>query len=61
VGDGALIAILKVERRNRENGKSSGRAWPALVVRILDGKVVFFEGYIDRRKAIDDLGVAAER
>jgi ketosteroid isomerase-like protein len=60
-GEGALIAIVKVERRNRESGEVEWKAWPALVVRILNGKVIFFEGYVDRRKAIEDLGVAVEQ
>jgi ketosteroid isomerase-like protein len=57
-GDGALVAACKVERRNRESGYLDWKAWPALVLRIHGGKIVFLEGYVDRRKAFDDLGVA---
>lgn len=56
-GDGALIAICKVERRNRESGDLEWKAWPALVMRVSGGRIVFFEGYVDRRKAFKDLGV----
>jgi ketosteroid isomerase-like protein len=59
--EGALIAIVKVERRNRESGEVEWKAWPALVVRIFEGRVVFLEGYVDRRKAIEDLGIAVEQ
>ena len=31
--------------------------WPAAVFRIRDGKIVFFEGYQDRNKALRDLGL----
>ncbi len=54
-GDGALIALVDVKRFDRAAGKLEWKAWPAFVVRILDGKVVFFEGYVDRRKAISTL------
>jgi hypothetical protein len=33
------------------------KAWPAAVVRVLDGKLAFFEGYVDRRAALAALGV----
>jgi ketosteroid isomerase-like protein len=56
-GGGALVLLLEVERRNPSTGKVGWKAWPAIVVRISDGKVAYIEGYIDRRKALDDLGV----
>jgi len=56
-GDGALIAMLEVERRNRESGEVVLKAWPAIVTRIDGGKVVFLEGYVNRRKALEALGL----
>jgi hypothetical protein len=56
-GGGALVLLLEVERRNPRTGKVGWKAWPAIVVRIYQGKVAFLEGYIDRRKALTDLGL----
>jgi ketosteroid isomerase-like protein len=56
-GEGALIAILEVERRDRETGGVALKAWPAIVVRIDGGRFVFLEGYVDRRRALTALGV----
>lgn len=56
-GDGALVALLRVERRDRQSGDLDWKAWPALVVRVEGGKVVFLEGYVDRQKAFAELGV----
>jgi ketosteroid isomerase-like protein len=50
-GEGALIALLEVERRDRESGKVEWKAWPAIVIRVSGGKVVFLEGYVSRPKA----------
>ena len=57
-GGGALILLLEVERRNPRTGKVGWKAWPAIVVRINQGKTAFLEGYIDRREALADLGVS---
>lgn len=57
-GGGALILLLEVERRNPHTGKVGWKAWPAIVVRINGGKVAYMEGYIDRRKAFEDLGLS---
>jgi ketosteroid isomerase-like protein len=56
-GEGAVILLNKVLRKDRESGEVVWKAWPAIVVRVLGGKIVFWEGYIDRRKALVDLGV----
>jgi hypothetical protein len=56
-GAGALVAMMEVERRERETGKVALQAWPAIVVRVKGGRVVFIEGYVDRRKALAALGV----
>jgi ketosteroid isomerase-like protein len=59
-GDGRAIVLQKVDRRNRETGRSEWKAWPALVIRVRDGQVTFVEGYTDRRKAFSDLGIEPE-
>jgi hypothetical protein len=56
-GGGALVLLLEVERRNPRTGKVGWKAWPAVVVRIHGSKVAYMEGYIDRRKALEDLGL----
>jgi hypothetical protein len=56
-GEGAIILLNRVLRKDKETGDVVWKAWPAIVVRILDGKLVFFEGYIDRRQALADFGV----
>jgi ketosteroid isomerase-like protein len=56
-GDGAVITISEFKRIDRETGEVAWKTWPAAVVRILDGKCVFFEGYIDSRKALEEFGV----
>src|ERR1044072_1617315 len=56
-GDGALITVMKVTRLDKETGEVAWKAWPALVQRIHAGKLVFNEGYVDRRKAFAALGV----
>jgi ketosteroid isomerase-like protein len=56
-GDGALIAMMEVERRDRETGEVELRAWPATVIRVQGGRIVFLEGYVDRRKALTALGL----
>jgi ketosteroid isomerase-like protein len=60
-GGGALVALLEVERRNPRTGKVGWKAWPAIVVRVSDGKVAYIEGYIDRRQALADLGLPRRR
>ena len=59
-GDGTVIVVQKVDRRDPETGDLELRAWPALVIRVENGKVVFIEGYPDRRKAFTDLGLEPE-
>ncbi|MFI5028728.1 MAG: hypothetical protein ACHQCF_07105 [Solirubrobacterales bacterium] len=56
--DDALILYPKVLRKSRESEEVSWKAWPANVDRVHQGKFVFFEGYVDRRQALADLGVA---
>jgi ketosteroid isomerase-like protein len=56
-GDGAIVVFVKAKRIDRDSGEVVWKAWPAIVCRVHDGRFVFFEGYIDRRKALDDLGV----
>jgi ketosteroid isomerase-like protein len=56
-GDGAVIAVSEFRRVDRDTGEVAWKTWPATVVRILDGKVVFWEGYIDARRAFEDYGV----
>jgi hypothetical protein len=56
-GEGAMILLLKINRVDNESGEVVWKAWPAVVLRIKDGKCVFFEGYIDRRQALADFGV----
>jgi ketosteroid isomerase-like protein len=56
-GEGAVIAMTKVKRLEKGTGEVAWKAWPAVVMRVHGGKMVFNEGYVDRRKALDDLGV----
>jgi hypothetical protein len=56
-GEGALILLNRVLRKDKETGEVVWKAWPAVVVRVLDGRFVFFEGYIDRRQALADFEV----
>ncbi len=56
-GEGAVVVLLEVRRVDKETGEVAFKAWPANVVRVQDGKFVFFEGYPDRRKALADLGI----
>jgi hypothetical protein len=56
-GEGALVLMAKVRRVNGASGEVVWKAWPAAVVRVLEGKLVFFEGYVDRRAALAALGV----
>jgi ketosteroid isomerase-like protein len=56
-GDGAVITISEVRRVDRDTGEVVWKTWPAAVVRVQDGKCVFFEGYIDSRKALEEFGV----
>jgi hypothetical protein len=46
-----------VIRRSRETGEVELRAWPAVVLRVREGKTVSLEGYRDRRKAFSELGL----
>jgi ketosteroid isomerase-like protein len=59
-GDGQVILVQRVDRLDRESGELELRAWPALVIRVENGMVVFVEGYPDRRKAFADLGLDPE-
>jgi ketosteroid isomerase-like protein len=53
----ALLAEDTVVRRDPETRRVEMRACPAIVARVRDGKIVFLEGYRDRRKAFSDLGL----
>src|SRR3954452_18769132 len=55
--DGAIVLLTKVERIDKETGKVVFKAWPANVVRVLDGRMAFFEGYVDRRRALAEFGL----
>jgi hypothetical protein len=55
--EGAVLVLIKFLRKDRETDEVAWKAWPAVVMRVLDGKMVFFEGYIDRRQAFADYGV----
>jgi ketosteroid isomerase-like protein len=59
-GNGQVIVVQKVDRLDPETEQLELRAWPAVVVRVKGGKVVFYEGYQDRRKAFSDLGLEPE-
>jgi hypothetical protein len=56
-GDGTVITITEFRRVDRDTGEVGWKTWPAGVLRVLDGKFVFLEGYIDARKAFEDYGV----
>jgi hypothetical protein len=56
-GEGAIVLLNKVRRVDKETGEVVFKAWPAAVVRVHNGRFFFFEGYVDRRKALADLGV----
>jgi ketosteroid isomerase-like protein len=55
-GDGTVLAVYKLVRTARE-GADYMTAWPALVCRVRDGRIVFFEGYTNQSKALRDLGL----
>ena len=59
-GDGTVLVLQTVTRRDRETGEVQLRAWPAAVFRVRDGRITFVEGYGDRRKAFTDLGIEPE-
>jgi ketosteroid isomerase-like protein len=59
-GDGTVLVLQTVTRRNLQTGEVELRAWPAAVFRVREGKIVFLEGYGDRRKAFTDLGLEPE-
>ena len=56
-GDGRAIMLQTVTRRNPESGQVEMTAWPAAVIRVQNGRVVFLEGYQDRRQAFIDCGL----
>ncbi len=56
-GGGALLVNLNNRRIDREGGEVVWKAWPTFVLRVLAGRLVFCEGYIDRRQAYADYGV----
>jgi ketosteroid isomerase-like protein len=59
-GNGKVIMLQTVTRRNPDTDEVEVRAWPATVLRVRDGQIVFVEGYQDRRKAFTDLGLEPE-
>src|SRR5262249_15051898 len=59
-GGGRGILVQQVDRIDPKTGDLELRAWPALVIRIENGKVVFIEGYPDRRRAFTALGLEPE-
>jgi ketosteroid isomerase-like protein len=56
-GEGAVIVLTEFRRVDRDTGEVAWKTWPAAVLRVEDGKCVFFEGYIDSRKALEEFGV----
>jgi hypothetical protein len=56
-GEGAILLLNRVRRIDKETGEVAFKAWPANVIRVHDGKMVFFEGYVDRRAALAALGL----
>ena len=56
-GGGAIVLLHKLRRVDKETGKVVFKAWPAAVVRVHDGKFLFFEGYVDRRRALAEFGL----
>ena len=60
VGDGRFILLQQVDRKDPKTGEVELRMWPAIVGRVRGGKLVFMEGYPDRRKAFTDLGLEPE-
>ena len=59
-GQGTVLVLQTVTRRDRASGEVELRAWPAAVFRVRDGRITFLEGYGDRRKAFADLGLDPE-
>jgi ketosteroid isomerase-like protein len=58
-GEGAIVLLNRVRRLDKETGEAVFKAWPANVVRVHGGRVVFFEGYVDRRQALADFGLSS--
>ena len=56
-GDGALIVLSEFRRVDRESGEVAWKTWPAMVMRVHEGKCVFLEGYIDSRRALEAFGI----
>jgi ketosteroid isomerase-like protein len=56
-GEGAVIAFNEARRINRDTGETEWKTWPAVVLRVHLGRIVFFEGYVDRRRALADYGL----
>jgi hypothetical protein len=56
-GGGALVVLTKFSRIDADSGEVEWKAWPAAVMRVNGGKMVFFEGYVDRRDAFSDYGL----
>jgi ketosteroid isomerase-like protein len=60
-GKGTVLLLAAVTRRAIDTDEVVLRAWPANVFRVRrDGRIVFLEGYQDRRKAFADLGLEPE-
>ena len=55
-----VLTLQTVTRRNPDSGEVELRAWPAAVFRVRGGKIVFLEGFQDRREAFSDLGIDPE-
>jgi len=58
-GEGAIVLLNRVRRLDKETGEAVFKAWPANVVRVHGGRVVFFEGYVDRRQALANFGLSS--
>ena len=55
-GDGTVVAVYRLMRSARE-GDDYMTSWSAIVCRVRDGRIVFFEGYLDGSQALRDLGL----
>jgi ketosteroid isomerase-like protein len=52
--DAGWILFWRISRVGRDPALGQMNAWPAQVVRIQDGQIVFYEGYMNRVKALTD-------
>ena len=58
--DGSVVAVFKFTRRSRSDPKNLAWNLAGNVFRVRRGKVVFFEGYPDARRALMAVGLDPE-